>query len=160
MRARIVTEISCYLDNKPGILARLTARLAGANVNINGMQSYEGSLQALVMMVVDKTELAEETMRAMNIHLISLTDILEVDVASRVGGLSEVTAILGKSNINIKSFYLVDNHSLASTAYIRVDEVEDSQRVLNTSASQLILNRQASRVQQHRSLGNQAKLNP
>jgi|CXWL01.1.fsa_nt_gi hypothetical protein len=157
MRARIVTEISCYLDNKPGIVANLSSRLAKADININGMQVYEGSLQSLVMVIVNQTDLAEKVMREMNIDMISLTDILEVDVASRIGGLAEITTILGENNINIKSFYLVDNHSLASTAYIRVDEVEESQRLLNKLASKLTINTEASRPLEHRPIGNVMK---
>lgn len=134
MKARIVTELSCYLDNKPGNLAKLTELLAQAKVNIKGIQAYEGSMQSLVMLVVDKTDVAEKVLREMGISMISQTDILEVDVPNRVGGLAEVARIFGKHGVNIKTLYSCDNLSEDSAAYFRVDDVELSQKVLSEAA--------------------------
>lgn len=133
MKARIVTEISCYLENKPGILAKLTELLADARVNVKGIQAYEGTLQSLVMLVVDNTEKAEAILRKMGISMISHTDILEVDVPNRIGGLAEVTRLFGKHGVNIKTIYSCDNIDSSSAAYFRVDEVELSKKILNES---------------------------
>jgi len=135
MKARIVTEISCYLDNKPGNLAKLTELLAQAGINIKGIQAYEGSLQSMVMLVVDQAELAEDVMRKMGITMISHTDILEVDVPNRVGGLAEVARLFGKHGVNIKTLYSCDNIGESSAAYFRVDDVELSYKILNESSS-------------------------
>ena len=160
MRARIVTEISCYLDNKPGILGQLTSRLAEAGINIQGMQAYEGSLQSLVMMVVDKTEEAEKVMRSMGITLISLTDILEVDIPNRVGGFAEISTLFGKHGINIKSIYSADNDSPTSAGYIRVDEVERSQKVLNESDQKPAVSIRPEGTPHHRPLGQPINIKP
>lgn len=131
MKVQIVTEISCYLDNKPGNLAKVTENLAAAQVNVKGIQAYEGSLQSLVMMVVDKTDIAEQVLRdSMGISLISRTDILEVAIANRVGGLAEVSRIFGKHGVNIKSLYSCDNVGERSQAYFRVDDVEIAMKLL------------------------------
>jgi len=134
MKARIVTEISCYLDNKPGILAKLTDLLAQGGVNIKGLQAYEGSLQSMIMLVVDQTELAEKIMRDMGITMISQTDILEVDVPNRVGGLADVSRLFGEHGVNIKTLYSCDNIAETSAAYFRVDNVELSVKILNQSS--------------------------
>lgn len=132
MRARIVTELSFYLENKPGILARLATVLADAGVNIKGFQAYEGTLQSLVMMVIDRVDVAENILRGkIGVSLISRTDILEVDVPNRVGGLAGVSGLFGKHGVNIESIYSVDNNSPTSAAYIRVDDVEFAAKVLN-----------------------------
>lgn len=132
MRARIVTELSFYLENKPGILARLATVLAEAQVNIKGLQAYEGSLQSLVMIVVDKIDSTEDILREkIGVSLISRTDILEIDVPNRVGGLAGVSGLFGKHGVNIKSIYTVDNPSPTSSAYIRVDDVEFAAKILN-----------------------------
>jgi len=133
MKARIVTELSCYLDNKPGNLARLTELLAQERVNIKGFQAYEGSLQSLVMLVVDKIDEAEKVLRSMGITMISHTDILEVSVPNRLGGLAEVARIFGKHGVNIKTMYSCDNTDPTSAAYFRVDDVELSHKILNES---------------------------
>lgn len=154
MRARIVTEISCYLDNKPGILAKLTSQLAEAGINIKGMQAYEGSLQSLVMLVVDKNEVAEKVMRDIGISMISLTDILEVDVPNRVGGLAEISQLFAKHGINIKSMYSADTDAPTSASYIRVDKVEESQKILNESEVKPALEIDPKKVPHQRAISN------
>ncbi|MGE3278988.1 MAG: ACT domain-containing protein [Candidatus Altimarinota bacterium] len=134
MKARIVTEISCYLDNKPGNLAQLTELLAQGGVNIKGIQAYEGSLQSMVMLVVDQPDTTEQVMRKMGITMISYTDILEVDVPNRVGGLAEVSRLFGKHGVNIKTLYSCDNVGESSAAYFRVDDVELSLKALTESS--------------------------
>src|SRR5690606_10057819 len=133
MKARIVTELSCYLDNKPGNLARLTELLAQERVNIKGFQAYEGSLQSLVMLVVDKIDEAEKVLRSMGMTMISHTAIVEDGVATRLGGLAEVRRIVGKHVVNIKTMYACDNTDPTSAAYFRVDDVELSHKILNES---------------------------
>jgi hypothetical protein len=134
MEARVVTELSCYLDNKPGNLAKLTELLAQSQVNIKGIQAYEGAMQSLVMLVVDKTEVAEKILREMGISMISQTDILEVDVPNRVGGLAEVSRLFGKHGVNIKTVYSCDNLDEKSAAYFRVDDLELSIKALGESS--------------------------
>lgn len=149
MRARIVTELSFYLENKPGILARLATVLAEAQVNIKGLQAYEGSLQSLVMIVVDKIDSTEDILREkIDVSLISRTDILEVDVPNRVGGLAHVSGLFGKQGVNIKSIYTVDNQSPTSSAYIRVDDVEFAAKVLSEEDALHANDRQPRSIQQ------------
>ncbi|MDP2691771.1 MAG: hypothetical protein Q8O95_05215 [bacterium] len=137
MSARIVTEVSCYMKKAPGTLGLLSEEVAKAGVNIQGIQVYEGQLQSLLMLVVDKIEITEEVLRKMGTDLIARTDILEVDFPNRVGGFAGVAKVLGKNDINILSIYFSGTpHSSGDQdwcriGYVKVDDVEKARRLLN-----------------------------
>lgn len=132
MRVRIVTELSFYLENRPGILAQMTTALAHQKVNVEGLQTYDGSVEALVLLVVDKPDLAEQILRdELQVEILSRTDILEIDIINQVGGLAEIANLFAQHDINIKSIYSIDGHETSTPAFVRVDDVEKSQQLLN-----------------------------
>ena len=132
MRARVVTEISCYVDNQPGMLSKMTQLFSRNNVNIQGIQVYEGQLQSLIMLVVNQPAVAEKILRDLGIELISESDILEVQVPNRVGGLEGVATLLGSKGINIKTVYSSDGHGDLGIAYIKVDQVQEGLKLINS----------------------------
>lgn len=132
MRAKIVNEISCYMENKPGMLARLAQRLAEENISVTGIQSYDGQLQSLVRVVVDKPDLTEKILREQGVELISRPEIIEVQVRNAPGGLAEITSLLGNHEININSIYSTDGlNENIGRSYIRVEGVDTAVELLN-----------------------------
>lgn len=131
MRVKIVTELSCYMDNHPGMLAKISQKMADKKINVKGIQSYEGQLQCLVRLVVDKADLAEQVLRDFGVDLISRPEVIEVLIKNKIGGLAEVTTLLGNQEINIDSIYSTDGLGALGIAYIRVDDVERASRILN-----------------------------
>jgi hypothetical protein len=137
-RVRILTEVSCYMKNVPGMLGRLLKNLALKGVNIDGIQSYDGQLQSLVRLVVDKPDVAEAVLRESGVDLISLPEIIEVLTKNEMGGLAKVTSILGEHEINIISIYSTDGiDEKFGRTYIRVDDVEHAATVLKEALPEL-----------------------
>lgn len=127
---KVVTEISCYLDNQPGVLATITQKLADKGIDILGIQAYEGQLQNLVTMVVDKVDMAEKILRSFGVELISRKDVLSVKVKNEVGSLAKVTSLLGNNEINLESFYVTASSSEGNTAYLRLSDTSKAVKVL------------------------------
>ncbi len=119
------------MKNIPGMLGRLLQKLAEKDVAIDGIQSYDGQLQSLVRLVVDKPDVAEEVLRESGVDLISLPEIIQVLTQNEVGGLAKVTNILGKHNVNIISIYSTDGiDEKFGRTYIRVEDVEHAASLL------------------------------
>jgi hypothetical protein len=130
-RVRVLTEVSCYMKNVPGMLGLLLKNLAEKGVNIDGIQSYDGQLQSLVRLVVDKPDIAEEILRESGVDLISLPEVIEVLTTNQVGGLAKVTSVLGDHDINIISIYSTDGvDEKFGRSYIRVHDTEKAAKIL------------------------------
>lgn len=126
-----MTEVSCYMKNVPGMLGRLLRELAEKKVNIVGIQSYDGQLQSLVRLIVDKPQITEQVLRKSGVDLISLPEVVEVLTANEIGGLAKVTNILGENSINIESIYSTDGvDERFGRTYIRVHDVQHAAEVL------------------------------
>jgi len=127
---KIVIELCCYLENKPGNLAEVAKRLAEKKININGIVTYEGQLQSLVRIAVDNVDLAEKVLRGMGVDLVSRYELLEVDVINKVGGLAKIAAVLGENGINIESIYATGGGTEYALAYIRVSDLDQAKSIL------------------------------
>jgi len=134
MEPKIVTEISCYVENKPGIMAKLSRKLAENKIFIDGIQVYEGQLQSLLLLVVDDSDKAEKVLREQGIDLITRTDILEVNVDNKIGGLANVVKKFEDNGVNIKTIYSSKSTSDMGCAYIRVDDVKAASDLLVNQA--------------------------
>lgn len=130
--AEIVTELSCYMDNRPGVIAMIAQKLAEKNVDVKGIQNYEGQLQSLVTMVVDNDEEAEKILRGFGVELVTINEVISLEIKNKVGGLAAVTKLLGDNNINLDSCYLTDSNGDCNIAYLRVADNEKALKVLNT----------------------------
>jgi len=133
MKVKVVIEISCYVENNPGIIADITAKLGEVKVFITGIQIYEGQLQSLVKLVVDNIDKTEKVLRGAGVDLISRTEILEIEIPNTVGGLAYVTKVFKENNLKIKTIYSSNSNIDVCMAYVRVDDVNLAKEVLSSS---------------------------
>ena len=140
-RVRITTELSCYVDNTPGMLGQIAKKMADNGIDIIGIQSYEGQLQSLVRLCVNNMDVAEKVLRDVGVDLISRPEVMEVLIRNEVGGLAEVTSLLGQHGININSLYATDGvDETFARAFIRVDDIELAKKILEKELPHLPIN--------------------
>ena len=101
---RVAKQLSVTLPNKPGQLAALCKKLAGAKVNIRAVSVVECTEQGIVRLVVDKTGVARKVIKALGLGLV-VSDVLMVELVNKPGVLAQVTARLAKSGVNIQYVY-------------------------------------------------------
>ena len=100
----IKRQYTLYLENKTGILASVTRRLAKAKVNIEGISVAESTHTALVQIVVSN---AAKARKAFNEAKISYTSqqVCVVELEHETGALSELSDRLSKARVNINFIY-------------------------------------------------------
>lgn len=132
MKVRIVSEISYYTKNEPGVLGRCIEGLSKAKINITGVHIYEGQLESLTRLVVDqnKVDEAEALLREHDISMISQTDILELICVGKPGMLLEIAKQLGDHDINIKILYFTEGPTKETVVYLTVNDVEKALKVV------------------------------
>ena len=110
-------DLTVYLDDHPGELARLGEVLGGAGVNIEGFCAVtSGGGQAEIHVLVHEMDLAFKALAKANIEVVSEQEVAVVDVEDTPGVLGEVTRRLGDAGVNITLAYLATRTRLVLAA--------------------------------------------
>lgn len=93
-----------FVENKAGSLQKVTRLLAQKNVDIYGFACFDAPEFALFRMVSNK---ADQVAQVLNEHgyVNRVTDVIAVDLKDQVGGLDEILAVLGESNVSLDYIY-------------------------------------------------------
>ncbi len=88
----MATDLTVYLDDQPGELARLGEVLGRAGVNIDGFcATTSGGGQAEVHVLVEDAAPAFEALGAAGIEVVSEQEVAVVAVEDRPGVLGEIS---------------------------------------------------------------------
>jgi hypothetical protein len=123
----LTKQISVLIENKPGRLARVTALLRDAGVNIRAISMADAPDFGIFRLVADDTARALKALKEGG-FLADVSDVAAVELVDRPGALAAVLALLARGDVNIEYMYA----SLAEEAgkavvYLRF---EDSLRAL------------------------------
>ena len=113
----MATDVTLYLDDQPGELARVGDILGQAGANIEGLCALTGGGgQAEVHILVhDPTPVFEALQRA-GIKIASEEEVIVLTVEDRPGALGEVARKLGDADVNLTTAYLATNTRLVLAA--------------------------------------------
>jgi hypothetical protein len=132
----MLTEISVYLPNNPGVLAKFIKLLNKYEILIKAITVAETPDYGLLSILVDKPQECIELLKENN-YEISATDVLAVKLPDDPKSLFDIANILGKNKVNIEYLYntLVKN---AILMIVRVDNNNKAQEVLNNEGFTLV----------------------
>jgi hypothetical protein len=125
-----IKQISIFMENKPGRMAKVAKTLSDANVNIRALTIAEAGDFGIIRMVVDDTEKGYRVLRDEG-FTVSETDVLAVEIKDTPGGLYEIAKTLGENSINMDYGYaFVTAKAERAMLILRVDEITRAAQVL------------------------------
>ena len=134
----MLKQISVFLPNQPGILAKFTKVLLDENINMRAISVADTADYGILRILIeqDKIDKCVEILTKAN-YLVSLTDVIAVDIPDKPGALHEITLLLGEENVNIEYLY---STILKDEAIIilRIDNVEKAVKILQDKNVKLI----------------------
>jgi hypothetical protein len=123
----MATDLTLYLDDQPGELARLGDVLGKAGVNIAGLCALtSGGGHAEVHILVHDATPAFEALQGAGIKIVEEQEVIVLDIQDRPGALGEVVHKLGAAKINVETAYLATNTRLVLGA----DSLADAKAAL------------------------------
>ncbi len=125
----MLKQISIFLSNIPGNLAKFTKTLLDNDINLKAICVAETADFGILRILVDKTDECVKVLKDNN-YLTTLTDVVAVEVPDKPGALYDVAKILGDNNVNIEYLYstlIKDNAMIV----LRVDDNEKTVDILN-----------------------------
>jgi len=133
----VFTEISVFLPNKPGMLGKFSKLLLENDINYRAMTIAEIDDKSLLRMVVDKTQEAIDLLKKNN-YLLSITDVLAVEIPDKPEILYEIAEILGENDVNIEYIYSSTILKREAIIILKVDKTNKALEIFKRRGINLI----------------------
>ncbi|MDI9594299.1 MAG: ACT domain-containing protein [Atribacterota bacterium] len=131
-------QISVFLENKPGSLHAVLAKLKEWNVNLRALSLADTADFGVLRFIVEKPEQLVEQLRKENFTA-TLTEILVVGVDDRPGGLSQIVEVLTLNHISIEYLYaFVSPKGQKAYVVMRVEDVPRASHILRETKASLL----------------------
>jgi hypothetical protein len=113
----VASDLTIYLDDRPGELARLGEVLGKADVNIEGFCAVtSGGGQGEIHLLVDDPTPAFDALAPAGIEVASEQEVVVIDVEDNPGVLGDVTRKLGDAGVNLTLAYMATSTRLVFAA--------------------------------------------
>ena len=125
------TQLTVFMENRPGRLLSLLESLAKAGIDIEATCVTDSGDFGLVRLVVSDTELALAVLKGED-RVVSATEVLCVTVPDRPGGLvGTVLRRLAEAGVNIRYLYDVSRrHTDRATVVLKPDDLDRAEALL------------------------------
>ena len=112
-----IQQLSLILENRPGTLAVPIEALAKARINIMSLCLSENEKIGILRLITADWRRAQQVLQAAG-FVVTVTDVLALDVADRPGGLASVLRICEHHKLNIEYMYAFTEGSTSSSSRI------------------------------------------
>jgi hypothetical protein len=129
----IAKQLSIFLENKPGVLAKMCRTLAEHDINIRGLSVSDTVDHAVVRLVVTDPRKAIHVLGEHGMLVVE-TDVLALDLPDKPGKLAETAGKLARAKVNIEYAYGSSDHS-AGFVFVRVSDIKKAVQVLSPKAA-------------------------
>ena len=127
----IVTQLSLFLENKPGTLAKVCEELARQKINILALTISDSIDHAIVRMVVSETRKALTIFEERGVLVVD-SKVLMIENSNKPGSLAKIATRLAKAKINIEYAYLATSPGAKTGLLIvRASDTKKALKVLS-----------------------------
>ena len=129
-----VHEITAYLENKPGRLAKICSALAHEKINIQALSVMDTPDRSVLRLVTDDLEPTRRALTAVGTESES-REVLAVEIDNRPGALARILERLAEEHINIEYAYLAPGAAQGRALGIfHMSNPKRAMQILNESA--------------------------
>jgi len=132
----MLKQISVFLENTPGILSKFTKIIQDNNINLRALTIAETADFGILRILVDKTDECVKVLRNDN-YLVSITDVIAIQIPDKPGALHQIAEILGNNNINIEYVYstLIREEAII---VLKIDNIDIAIKILEENGVKLV----------------------
>jgi hypothetical protein len=119
-------QISIVVDEQPSFpLADITELMAAHNINIDTIGAETVGDSSVVVMTVNKYDLALRALRDASYHAIT-EDCLLIKVKDEPGALAKIARRFKDADLHIRSFHIISRNSDTSIAALSTERTESA----------------------------------
>jgi len=122
----IETQLSVFLDNRPGTLARTCQALAKEGINVLALSISDTVDHAVVRMVVSDAKKAARVLQGLH-ATVHERDVVFLEIRNAPGELARIAERLAEAGINIEYAYCTASTSQEAGAMVlRTNNIEET----------------------------------
>ena len=106
----LIKQISIFLENKLGRLAKVTRILGENNIDICALSVADTTDFGILRLIVDRPDEAKQVL-ADNGFTVSINDVIAIEVEDKPGGLAKTLSVLDDKGISIEYMYAFGGNS-------------------------------------------------
>ena len=126
-----VRQISVFIENKPGMMVKITDALGNAGVDIRALSLADTQDFGILRLIVNDTDKAREALKEVGC-ITSVTEVIVAELPDVPGAMTNTVRILADNGINIEYIYAFVSPEKNKKAYIvfRIKDTEKASEVL------------------------------
>ena len=126
-----VTQISVFLENRPGRLLQLLQVFADARTNLHALSVADTADFGIVRAIVDNPQAAMRAIQGAGLTA-ATTDVLRAEIPDTPGGLAQaVIEPLARAGVNVEYIYAYgERPAEKAVVVLKVDDLERAERAL------------------------------
>lgn len=133
-----IKQISVFLENKSGRLAKVTRVLGENRLNIRALSIADTTDFGILRLIVNDPDTAYRVLKEAGFSVNS-TDVIAVEIPDVPGGLAAPLEYLRDSAINIEYLYaFLTTVSQSALVVFRVEQIDDAIRVLQEKGIRIL----------------------
>jgi hypothetical protein len=134
----LIEQMSVFIQNEPGRLARMCRTLGTAGLNMHALVVADTSDYGVVRVICDRPHTAKGVLERDG-FAVSVTRVIAVEVPDAPGGLADVLESLDGSGINVEYLYCFLRPNAANAVDIlRVEDPDRAVEVLGAAGFTLV----------------------
>ena len=127
---KVEKQLSIFLENRPGGLAKVCGTLSEAGINILALTIHDTVDHAIIRLLCDRPVKALLILEQLGLYILE-SDVVVVDLENRPGALAEISRRLARADINIEYAYCsASEHQGAGCLILRADEPDRTLELL------------------------------
>lgn len=129
--AKILTQLSVHMENRPGALAELTESLTDAGVNILAIAVPDTGEFGTVRVLPEKVLEAREALGEAGLPHAAV-DVLAVELPHRAGAMAQLTRLLADEHVVIRYAYATNSAGAEhGMCVLCVDDIHKAEKILS-----------------------------
>jgi hypothetical protein len=134
-----ITQISAFIENKPGRLAEVIGWLAEDDINIHALSIADTTDFGILRLIVNNPQKARALLKSRGLT-VKLTDVIAVALTHKPGSLAKVLREMDKINASIEYMYAFTSRSSDHDAMVifRLENQEETTKKLIAAGVEII----------------------
>lgn len=134
----LIRQISVFLDNEPGSLAKMARKLADKGINLRALSLAETRDFGTARLIVLDPDKCMKALKEAEYHFIE-TDVFAIEVADKPGGMAEVLEIIDREHLNVEYIYsMVRTKEGFAVVLVRVNDSGKASAALKAKGVKLL----------------------
>jgi hypothetical protein len=123
-------QISVFMENRSGRLAKITTALGNAGINIRAMSLADTSDFGILRLIVNNTNKAKETLQDHG-FTVRVSEVIALAVPDMPGALGNLLSIMEHAGLNVEYMYAFVEKNLDQAIIIfRFDDIDKAVETL------------------------------